>query len=104
MPALLLLRASVLLALGVVAARLMRRAPGATCHQLWSTTFAAVLLMPLLAAALPGVPVPVPALWASTPLAAPLAAAPQLASAFPSNDPLRDVAIPTGAGPGAAAR
>jgi beta-lactamase regulating signal transducer with metallopeptidase domain/predicted nucleic acid-binding Zn-ribbon protein len=104
MPALLLLRASVLLGLGVVTARLLRRAPAVTSHQLWSTTFAAVLLMPLLAATLPGVPVRMPARWRSTPLAAPRTTAWQPAPAFPANDPPRDVAIATGAGPEAAAR
>ena len=93
-----------LLGLGLLAARLMRRAPGATRHQLWTTAFAAVLLMPLLAATLPSVPVPVPARWASTPAAAPRTAGPQAAPAVQSHDLRPGLAIATAAGPEAAAR
>src|SRR6185436_12429422 len=86
MATLLLLRASVLLGLGLLAARLMRRAPGAARHQIWSTTFAVVLLMPLLAATLPTVRVPVPARWAPTPFTAPLTTEPRPSPALSTDD------------------
>ncbi|HKP75395.1 MAG TPA: M56 family metallopeptidase, partial [Longimicrobiaceae bacterium] len=60
-PVLLLLKASVVLGAALFAAIALRTAPAARHHRLWSTTFAAVLALPLLALALPVVRVPMPA-------------------------------------------
>ena len=61
----LLLKASLLLSVTLLAARLLRRAPAVTRHGLWSVAFAAVLALPLLTSALPALYVPVPAGWAT---------------------------------------
>jgi beta-lactamase regulating signal transducer with metallopeptidase domain/predicted nucleic acid-binding Zn-ribbon protein len=63
MDAMLLLKASLLLSVTLLAARLLQRAPAATRHRLWSLAFAALLALPLLASALPALSVPVPAGW-----------------------------------------
>ena len=63
MDAMLLLKASLLLSVTLLAARLLRRAPAAARHRLWSLAFAALLALPLLAFALPALYVPVPAGW-----------------------------------------
>jgi beta-lactamase regulating signal transducer with metallopeptidase domain len=63
---LLLLKASLLMVVALIAARLLRRAPAAVRHQLWSLGFAALLGLPLLAAALPGLDVPIPSAWRSS--------------------------------------
>jgi beta-lactamase regulating signal transducer with metallopeptidase domain/predicted nucleic acid-binding Zn-ribbon protein len=63
MDAMLLLKASLLLSVTLLAARLLRRAPAATRHRLWSLAFAALLALPLLAYALPALSVPVPNGW-----------------------------------------
>ena len=60
---LLLLKVSVLLTMALVAARLLHRAPAAARHRLWSFAFAAMLMLPALAASLPALHVPVPAGW-----------------------------------------
>lgn len=65
--ALLLLKASVLLAAALVIARLARRSPAATRHGVWSLAFAALLALPLLAYGLPAIHVPVPAPWRMLP-------------------------------------
>jgi len=57
---LLLGKASLLLSVALLATPLLRRAPAATRHRLWTTLFAAVLALPLLVTALPAVDVPVP--------------------------------------------
>lgn len=59
MDELLLLKASVLLAATLAAARLMRRAPASARHRLWSLAFAAMLALPILTSALPALYVPV---------------------------------------------
>jgi beta-lactamase regulating signal transducer with metallopeptidase domain/predicted nucleic acid-binding Zn-ribbon protein len=59
----LLLKASLLLSMTLLAARLLRRAPAAIRHRLWSFAFAALLTLPLLASVLPALHVPVPAGW-----------------------------------------
>jgi beta-lactamase regulating signal transducer with metallopeptidase domain len=79
MDALLLLKASMLLAGTLLAERLLRRAPAVTRHRLWSVVFAAVLALPLLAAVLPALYVPIPAAWET---AAPVRAV----DAIPLND------------------
>jgi beta-lactamase regulating signal transducer with metallopeptidase domain/predicted nucleic acid-binding Zn-ribbon protein len=56
----LLLKASLLLFATLLAARLLRRAPAASRHRLWTVAFAAVLALPLLSSLLPAVHVPVP--------------------------------------------
>jgi beta-lactamase regulating signal transducer with metallopeptidase domain/predicted nucleic acid-binding Zn-ribbon protein len=61
----LLLKASLLLSATLLAARLLCRAPAVTRYRLWTFAFGAVLALPLLAAALPALYVPVPAVWAS---------------------------------------
>ncbi len=63
MDPMLLLKATVVMGLALAAARLMGRAPAITRHRLWTIAFAALLALPLLAAALPALPVPVPE-WA----------------------------------------
>jgi len=59
-PTLLLGKASLLLSAALLVAPLLRRAPAATRHRLWTALFAAVLALPLLAVALPALDVPVP--------------------------------------------
>jgi beta-lactamase regulating signal transducer with metallopeptidase domain/predicted nucleic acid-binding Zn-ribbon protein len=61
MDAVLLLKATLLLSATLLAARLLRRAPAASRHRLWTVAFAAVLALPLLALALPAIYVPMPA-------------------------------------------
>src|SRR5262245_54529562 len=58
-----LLKASALLAVTLAGTRLLRHASGATRHALWSVTFLALLALPWLAAAVPAVPIPLPAAW-----------------------------------------
>jgi beta-lactamase regulating signal transducer with metallopeptidase domain/predicted nucleic acid-binding Zn-ribbon protein len=60
MDAMLLLKASLVLSATLLTARLLRRAPAASRHRLWTVAFAAVLALPLLASLLPAVYVPVP--------------------------------------------
>jgi beta-lactamase regulating signal transducer with metallopeptidase domain len=60
---LLLLKATLLLSLPLLAARLLRRAPAAVRHGLWTLTFAVVLVLPFLTSTLPTLAVPVPARW-----------------------------------------
>ena len=60
MDAMLLLKATLLLSATLLAARLLRRAPAASRHWLWTVAFAAVLALPLLAVALPALYVPMP--------------------------------------------
>ena len=62
---LLLLKVSLLLAVTLVAARLLRRAPAMARHGLWSLAFGSLLLLAPLAALLPALHVPVPAGWES---------------------------------------
>ena len=61
MTVMLLLKASVLLGGALIAARILRRAPAATRHGLWSIAFAALLALPVLASVVPSLPVPMPA-------------------------------------------
>ena len=65
MDLMLLLKASVLLMAAFAGARLLRRAPAATRHALWSVAFAALLALPVLASVVPPARVPVPAQWAA---------------------------------------
>ena len=60
MDAVLVVKASIVLAATLAAARLLRRAPAVTRHRLWTLGFAGVLALPVLAAALPALYVPVP--------------------------------------------
>jgi beta-lactamase regulating signal transducer with metallopeptidase domain len=60
MDAMLLLRASVLLALALIATRLLRRAPAALRHHLWTLGFVALLALPPLAIVVPPIGVPLP--------------------------------------------
>ena len=57
---LILFKASVLLAATLGAAFLLRRAPAAARHRLWTVAFAAMLALPLLAIGLPALYVPMP--------------------------------------------
>ena len=61
MDATLLLKTSVVLAASLAGARALRRAPASLRHQYWTGAIAAVLLLPLLALALPPLLVPFPA-------------------------------------------
>jgi beta-lactamase regulating signal transducer with metallopeptidase domain len=58
------IKASVLLAAALGGARALRGAPAAARHALWSVTFAALIALPALDAAVPAVYVPVPDGWA----------------------------------------
>ena len=61
MGAMLLLKASLLLSATLLASRLLRRAPAATRHRLWTLAFAAILALPLLLIVVPALYVPMPA-------------------------------------------
>ena len=61
MDATLLLKASVVLAASLAGARVLRRGPASLRHQYWTAAIAAVLLLPLLAVALPPLLLPIPA-------------------------------------------
>ena len=61
-PILLLLKATVLLGVAFAAVRWERTSPAVRRHGLWSATFVALLVLPLLALSLPGIRVPLPAL------------------------------------------
>jgi beta-lactamase regulating signal transducer with metallopeptidase domain len=63
MDAMLLLKASLLWAIALSVAWLLRRAPAAARHRLWTLAFVALLALPVLVVALPGLDVPVPARW-----------------------------------------
>jgi beta-lactamase regulating signal transducer with metallopeptidase domain len=52
-------RATALLVAGLLLALVIRRAPAATRRRLWAGTLASILLLPILVAALPRLPVPV---------------------------------------------
>jgi beta-lactamase regulating signal transducer with metallopeptidase domain len=65
---LLVLKATLLLALAFAAATWNRTSPG-TRHGVWSVTFVALLALPLLALVLPGIHVPVPSWRADVPAA-----------------------------------
>src|SRR5687767_12475962 len=71
---LLLLKVSLLLAVTLVAARLLNRAPATARHGLWSLAFGSLLLLAPLAAWLPALHVPIPAGWESTAPPPPLTA------------------------------
>lgn len=64
MDAMLVVKATLLLSATLLAARLLRRAPAATRHGLWTVGFAAVLALPLLAFALPALRISVPGSFA----------------------------------------
>jgi beta-lactamase regulating signal transducer with metallopeptidase domain len=64
--ALLVLKVSLLLGAALFAARVLRRAPAARRHGVWSAAFIALIALPLLAVTLPGWRVPVPA-WPAVP-------------------------------------
>src|SRR6185503_8629605 len=63
MTTLLLVRVSVLLAITLTGARLLRRGPASTRHAIWTMAFAALLTLPALSYVLPAVDVPVPERW-----------------------------------------
>jgi len=65
---LIVIKASLLLAAALAGARVLRGAPGATRHALWSVTFAALLVLPLIGGVLPQLRIPVPERWTSTEL------------------------------------
>jgi beta-lactamase regulating signal transducer with metallopeptidase domain/predicted nucleic acid-binding Zn-ribbon protein len=67
MDALLLLKASLLLASALVAERLLRRAAANARHTLWSVGFAAILALPALTLALPTLEVPLPSIVSDVP-------------------------------------
>lgn len=110
---LLLLKASALLAAALAAGLLLRRRAAADRDRLWSATFAGLLALPLLAVALPGLRIPLPAPTprpavpaerpapVSVPVEAPLAASverrgPSTPSAAPhAADPVATKALPS---------
>lgn len=71
----LLLKVSVLLAIGLLVARCMRAAPASARHGLWTVVFAVLLALPALSAGLPALAVPV---WTEP---APPSALPSMVSA-----------------------
>jgi beta-lactamase regulating signal transducer with metallopeptidase domain len=71
MVALLLLKASALLAVSLLAAHLLRRAPAVSRHRFWTGAFTALLALPLLVLALPALPIPMWSCCAATPVAPP---------------------------------
>jgi beta-lactamase regulating signal transducer with metallopeptidase domain len=86
MDLMLLLKASLLLSAALVAGRVLRRASAASRHRVWTVAFAALLALPVLAAALPGFDVPVPAGWWATADAGP--GGPPDLKAGPTPDPI----------------
>jgi beta-lactamase regulating signal transducer with metallopeptidase domain/predicted nucleic acid-binding Zn-ribbon protein len=92
---LLLLKVSVLLATVLFAARVLRRAPAARRHGIWSMAFSALLALPLLAVVLPALRVPI-ASWPSTD--ATVGNAPLPNAAFPNalsvGDRVGDISTP----------
>jgi beta-lactamase regulating signal transducer with metallopeptidase domain/predicted nucleic acid-binding Zn-ribbon protein len=66
-----LLKASVLLAVALVVARALRRAPAARRHGVWSAAFVALVALPFLALTMPALHVPVPG-WAEPQVAFPM--------------------------------
>jgi beta-lactamase regulating signal transducer with metallopeptidase domain len=66
MDAVLVVKASIVLAATLAAAWLLRRAPAVTRHRLWTLGFAAVLALPILAVAMPALYVPVPSCCAGS--------------------------------------
>ena len=85
MAAMLLIKVSVVLAAALGAAWLLRRRPAATRHGVWSVTFAALLALPVLAAVLPALDVPVPRMWRPS--------APPAATSAPRTAAVADVAV-----------
>ena len=63
MAVLLVLKASLVLAMVLGAARLLRRVPAATRHGVWSLGFSVLLILPLLSSLLPAIDVRLPAGW-----------------------------------------
>ena len=61
---LIVIKASLLLGAALLGARLLRGSAAGTRHAVWSVTFAALLALPLLGAAVPALHVPMPAAWA----------------------------------------
>jgi beta-lactamase regulating signal transducer with metallopeptidase domain/predicted nucleic acid-binding Zn-ribbon protein len=85
---LILLKASVLLTATLSGAWLLRAAPAAMRHTLWSVTFSALLALPLIGAAVPALHVPVPDRWtAAAPRDTP--SEPGLKSRLPADAPPR---------------
>ena len=62
----LLLKATVVLALAPIVANALRRAPASTRHRLWSWTFAGLLALPVLVVTLPPLSLPLPVGMASS--------------------------------------
>lgn len=62
----LLLKATLVLTFAAIAALALRRGPASARHRLWSATFAALLALPVLAATLPSLNLPLPALATSS--------------------------------------
>lgn len=75
MTALLLVRVSVLLAVALVGARLLRRKSASLRHAIWTMAFAAILVLPALPYVLPAIEVPVPVSWRVSPQRTPPASA-----------------------------
>src|SRR5262245_5037176 len=83
---LIVIKASLLLGAALLGARTLRAMPAGTRHALWSATFAALLVLPVLDGAVPALQVPVPDAWA-----APLSEMPGLTA--------RPAGVPSAAGP-----
>ena len=80
MAGLLLVKVTLVFAVVLAVAHRLRRAPAAVRHRFWSGAFPTLLVLPLLAAVLPGVALPVPAAWARAVRDVSIDARPSLAS------------------------
>ena len=89
---LLILKASLLLAIVIAASRALHAAPASARHRLWSVAFAALLALPVLASALPALAVRAPAWTAPEPVTAAIASrempAPAAGAPFASPSPM----------------
>jgi beta-lactamase regulating signal transducer with metallopeptidase domain len=86
MDAMVVLKATLLLGLTLVAARCLSGSPAVTRHRLWSLAFAALLALPFLAVAVPDVPIVAPPSW--TRAAASLASGDPVARGIQSGEPV----------------
>lgn len=93
-----LLKASVLLAAALIAARAMRRAPAARRHGVWSAAFGALVALPLLALTMPALHVPVPG-WAEPQAASSTIGSGNIVGSAPVSRGQRDTVLTTEALP-----
>jgi beta-lactamase regulating signal transducer with metallopeptidase domain len=90
MDPLLVIKASLFLSATLGAAWLLRRAPAAARHGLWTVGFAAILLLPIASVMLPSLDVPVPSSWQAI---LPAPASPARTPVAPSSAPAERIDI-----------